>query len=355
VWIDFVVLVYYGFLKVSFVFCLEKVYILGLGVCWESGTFMELLFLGVVAFASSLLLLYVGAKKTLRGAILIANGIGVNRVVAGTVIVASITALPELLSSLFAAVWASSHLALGNILGSNIYNVPLILGLCGLIREFKMKNSPVITESAFMICLSVFFALAVMLTGQVMSWLGLVFLAIYPIFIGYSIRKSNNNHNGNGTGVPKRAVASMVLGGAILLGGTMMLVRSALLISELFGLNQFYVGVTITAIGCIIPEAAVSLFAALAGEQEISIGNVVGDNIITITLVFGLIAVISTLNGRTFYVSQYEVLSTVPFMVLVTIILLVMSKTHQKITRPLSVVMLAVAAASFIMQTLLLT
>jgi len=324
-------------------------------VWWESGTFMELLVLGVAAFALSLLLLYLGAKKTLKGAVLVANSLGVSRVVAGTVIVASITALPELLSSLFAAMWASSHLALGNILGSNIYNVPLIIGLCGLIREFKMKNSPVITESAFMIGLSVFFALIIALTGQVTLWLGLVFLATYPIFIGYSIRKSNNNnHNGNGTHVPKRAIASMILGGAILLGGTMTLVRSALLISELFGLNQFYVGVTITAIGCIIPEAAVSLFAALAGEQEISIGNVVGDNIITITLVFGLIAVISTLNGQVFYVSQYEILSTVPFMVFVTVILLVMSKVHQRITRPLSLVMLAVAVASFIMQTLLL-
>ncbi len=143
---------------------------------------MELLVLGVAAFALSLLLLYLGAKKTLRGAVLIANSIGVNRVVAGTVIVASITALPELLSSLFAAMWASSHLALGNILGSNIYNVPLIIGLCGLIREFKMKNSPVVTESVFMIGLSVFFALIIALTGQVTWWLGLVFLAVYPIF-----------------------------------------------------------------------------------------------------------------------------------------------------------------------------
>lgn len=333
----------------------EKVYILVLeGVRENIGPSMELLILGAAAFVASLVLLYIGAKKTLQGAVLIANTLGVSKVVAGTVLVASITALPELMSSLIAAIWASSHLALGNILGSNIYNVPLIIGICGLVREFKMKNSLVVTESAFMIGLSAFFALVLILTGQVTWWLGLIFLSIYPAFIYYSIRKSNNNHNGNGGSVSKRALVYMILGGLVLLAGTMLLVRSALLISELCGLKEFYAGVTITAAGCIIPEAAVSLLAAFAGEQEISIGNVIGDNIITITLVFGLVAVIATLNGRLFYVPPSEVLTTVPFMVLVTILLLVMSKIHQKVTKPLSVVMLAVAAISFIVQTIFL-
>jgi len=134
----------------------------------------------------------------------------------------------------------------------------------------------------------------------------------------------------------------------------MLLVRSALLISEIFGLKEFYVGLTITAVGCIIPEAAASLFAAFVGEQEISIGNVIGDNIITITLVFGLVAVIVPLNGHSFDVSPSEIFTTVPFMILVTIILLVMSKAHQRVTKPLSAIMLAVAAISFIVQTIFL-
>ncbi|MEM2975170.1 MAG: hypothetical protein QXE76_05930 [Candidatus Bathyarchaeia archaeon] len=88
----------------------------------------------------------------------------------------------------------------------------------------------------------------------------------------------------------------MIFGGVVLLSGTVLLVRSALLISEAFGLKEFYVELTITAVGCIVPEAAVSIFAALQGEQEISIGNVIGDNIITITLVFGLVAIIVPLG-----------------------------------------------------------
>jgi len=311
---------------------------------------MEQLILGAIAFIASLVLLYIGAKKTLQGAVSLANSLGVSKVVVGTVLVASVTALPELLSSLFAVVWSSSHLALGNLLGSNIYNIPLIIGLCGLVKEFKMKNSSVVTESAFMIGLSALFAIILIFTNQINWWIGLLFLAMYPTFIYYSIRKSNNNnHNINGENHSKKAFMYMVLGGLALLTGTFLLVRSALLISELYGLKEFYVGLTITAIGCIIPEATVSLFAALAGEQEISVGNVIGDNIITITLVFGLIAVI-----RPFNVSSSEILTTVPFMVLVTIILLIMSKAHQRITKPLSLVMLVIAAVSFITQTFFL-
>lgn len=315
---------------------------------------MEPLILGAIAFAASLLLLYVGAKKTLQGAVCIANSMCINRVVAGTVVVASITALPELMSSIIAVFWESSHLALGNLIGSNIYNVPLIIGLCGLIREFKMKNSSVVTESSFMIILSSVFAVTIILMGQVTWWLGVIFLFAYALFIYYSIRKSNNNHEGNGNGNPKKALVHVILGGVALLAGTMLLVRSALFISDALGLREFYVGLTITALGCIIPEAAVSIFAALAGEEEISIGNVIGDNIITISLVFGLVAIIVPLRGNSFEVAPQEILTTVPFMVLVTIMLLVMSRMHKRITRPLSVLMLMVAAVSFIVQTIFL-
>ncbi|MEM3759499.1 MAG: hypothetical protein QXZ02_00115 [Candidatus Bathyarchaeia archaeon] len=92
----------------------------------------------------------------------------------------------------------------------------------------------------------------------------------------------------------------------------------------------------------------------LEGEQEISIGNVIGDNIITITLVFGLVAIIVPLKGHSFGVALPEILITVPFMVLVTFILLIVSKAHQGVTKSLSILMLIIAAISFIAQTIFL-
>jgi len=114
-------------------------------------------------------------------------------------------------------------------------------------------------------------------------------------------------------------------------------------------LKEVYVGLTITALGSILPELTVSLLSALEREHEISIGNVIGDNLITITIVFGLVAAI-----RPFEVSLHEVVSTVPFMILVTLILLVMIRTRTKVTVSLSLMMLFVAALSLVAQTFLL-
>jgi len=90
----------------------------------------------------------------------------------------------------------------------------------------------------------------------------------FPAFIYYSLRKPNNSYNGNGERASKKALIHMIFGGLVLLGGTMLLVRSALLITELCGLKEFYVGLTITALGCIIPETAVSLLAAFAENKK---------------------------------------------------------------------------------------
>ncbi|MEM3553869.1 MAG: hypothetical protein QW658_02790, partial [Candidatus Bathyarchaeia archaeon] len=128
--------------------------------------------------------------------------------------------------------------------------------------------------------------------------------------------------------------------------GTFLLVYSATAMAEIFGLSHFYAGLTIMALGCVIPETAVSVAAALHGEQEISIGNVIGDNIITATLVFGIVALI-----KSFPVTLQEILTTVPFMIIVTLILFIMNRRSHKITRAWSILMLAIAAAAFTLET----
>jgi cation:H+ antiporter len=308
--------------------------------------------LGVSGILVSLILLYFGAKNTLRAAVWLSSSLGVSKVVAGCVIVAFITALPELFGSLFAAVFKSSNMAFGNILGSNIYNVPLIIGLCGLVGEFTLQDSIVKNECWFMIGLGLLMGLMLMVTGRVMWWMGLLFLAIYPVFIYFSLRsgKINNNCTNNGGNTKtnlKEIVVYLILGGIALLAGALILVQSAFFIVEFFGIKEFYVGLTIMALGSILPETAVSLVAAIRKEQEISVGNVIGDNIMTMTLVFGLVSFI-----RPFDVTPYELLGTVPFMVLVTGMLLLIEKKHSKVTKPLSLLMLVVAALTFIIQTM---
>jgi cation:H+ antiporter len=301
--------------------------------------------LSLTAFIASVLLLYIGSKKVVHAAEGLASSLHIHRVVVGTVFVASITSVPELLSSLIAAFYSSSQMAFGNIIGSNIYNIPLIVGICGLIREFKIKNSTISKECIFMIGLCILLILLTSTTGVVTWWIGLIFLAFYPAFIYYSIKKGNGKGNadeksGNN---PLKSAAVLIVGGATLMAGTFLLVFSATKMAEELGLKSFYAGLTIMALGCVVPETAVSVAAAARGEQEISIGNAIGDNIITLTLVLGLVG----LFKNPIKVSLHEVFSTTPFMIVVTLALLIMNRQKHRITRAWGMFMLFIAAVAF--------
>jgi len=310
---------------------------------------VETLALSILALAVSLLLLYWGSKRIVRGASGLSSCLNISRVVVGTVFVASVTALPELLSSLFSVFLGSSQLALGNIIGSNIYNIPLIIGVCGLVGGIKIKNSFISKECLFLIGLSLLMVALLTITGMVTWWIGAVFISVYPVFIYYSIRKGNcGTHEERKE--PKRSLrsvsADILLGGGALVISTFLIVYSALSIAEIFSLNQFYVGLTIVALGCVVPELAVSVAAALAGEQEMVIGNVIGDNILTLTLVFGLVGLTSS-----FSVSLSELLLTAPFMVIATLMLFALNKLSSNISRLWGVTMIATACLAFIFQT----
>jgi cation:H+ antiporter len=312
--------------------------------------FVETLILSILALAVSLLLLYWGSKRVVRGASGLSSCLNISRVVVGTVFVAFVTALPELLSSMFAVGLGSSHLALGNIIGSNIYNVPLIIGLSGLIGGgLTIKNSSISKECIFMMGLSFLLIALLAVTRMVTWWIGAIFVSFYPLFIYYAIRNgtcsSTEEYEGAKRSV-KNVSIDILLGGGALVISTFLLVNSAITISTIFGLDQFFVGLTIVALGCVVPEVAVSVAAAFAGEQDITIGNVIGDNMLTITLVFGLVGLTSS-----FSVSLSEVLYTAPFMVIATFMLFAMNKLGHNVNRTWGVMMLATACLAFIFQT----
>ncbi len=140
--------------------------------------------------------------------------------------------------------------------------------------------------------------------------------------------------------------ADILLGGGALAISTFLLVYSALSISEIFGLNHFYVELTVVALGCVFPELAVSVAAALAGEQDLVIGNVIGDNILTLTLVLGLVGLTSS-----FSVSLSELFFTAPFMVMATLMLFALNKLSSNVSRLGGSMMLLTACTAFILQT----
>jgi cation:H+ antiporter len=308
------------------------------------------LVLSILALALSLFILYWGSKRVVRGASGLSSCLNISRVVVGTVFVAFVTALPELLSSVFAVSLGSSHMALGNIIGSNIYNIPLIIGICGLVGGgLQIKNSSISKECFFMMGLSFLMIALLAVTRMVTWWMGAIFVAFYPIFIFYSIRHGTcSSHEECTRPKPSKKNVSldMILGAGALVVSTFMLVNSAIHISTFFGLDQFYIGLTVLALGCVLPEVAVSVAATLAGEQDMTIGNVIGDNMLTLTLVFGLVGLTSS-----FSVSLSEVLYTAPFMIIATLMLFAMNKLGQNVNKTWGLMMLATAGLAFIFQT----
>ncbi|MDG6221816.1 MAG: sodium:calcium antiporter [Candidatus Bathyarchaeota archaeon] len=311
---------------------------------------MITLVLSIAALAASLIILYWGSKRIVRGASGLSSCLNISRVVVGTVFVAFVTALPELLSSVFAVGLGSSHMALGNIIGSNIYNIPLIIGICGLVGGgLQIKNASINKECMFMLGLSVMLVTLLAVMQQVTWWMGAIFITFYPIFIYHSIKNGTctveencSEHKPN----KKNIGTDILLGATALVISTFILVNSAITISTIFGLDQFYVGLTVLALGCVVPEVAVSVAAALAGEEEITIGNVIGDNMLTLTLVFGTVGLTSQ-----FTVSLAEILYTAPFMIIATLMLFTMNKLGHNVNKTWSVVMLATAGIAFVFQT----
>jgi cation:H+ antiporter len=241
-------------------------------------------------------------------------------------------------------------MALGNIIGSNIYNIPLIIGICGLIGGgLTLKNSTINKECIFMMGLSLLLVTVLAVTQIVTWWTGLIFVSFYPIFVIYSIKSGtcDTPEECHGPKPSKKNIGvDILLGAGALVAATFMLVNSAITIAEVFGLDQFYIGLTVVALGCVVPEVAVSVAASLAGEQDITIGNVIGDNMLTLTLVFGLVGLTTT-----FSVTLNEILLTAPFMVIATFMLFAMNKLGHNVNKMWGAMMLATACLAFIFQT----
>lgn len=240
-----------------------------------------------------------GATKLVDAASGLASKMGVPSIVIGLTIVAFGTSAPELVVNVFAAVEGSTEMVLGNVLGSNIFNVLAILGISALIAPLSVKTNTTWLE----IPLSLLAAVTVfVLAGDVFldkasenvisRSEGIVLLLFFLIFLVYNlvVAKSGNAEEEIETkdySVPM-AVLWIVLGLAGLVIGGRLIVTSAVSIAEDFGLSQRVIGLTVVSIGTSLPELATSIIAVRKKNVDIAIGNVVGSNIFNIFLILGV-------------------------------------------------------------------
>ncbi len=244
-------------------------------------------------FILGLGLLFLGGDFLVRGAANLAATLGVSRVVVGLTVVAFSTSAPELAVSLQAALAGQADMAVGNVVGSNISNILLILGSSALVAPLIVARQIIRIDVPMMIA-AAGLAYAMALDGMVSRAEGLAMVGLLTAYLLISIRVAKQEPDtgeGGGTKQPWKDGAFVVAGVAMLVIGAQWLVNGAVAMARVMGISELVIGLTVIAVGTSLPELATSIIAARRGERDIAVGNIVGSNIFNVLAVLGLTAV----------------------------------------------------------------
>lgn len=283
----------------------------------------------VLLVVAGLVLLFVGGEALVRGASTIATKAGISPLVVGLVIVSAATSTPELAVTIDAVLQGEPGLAVGNVIGSNIANILLILGLSAAISPLIIKRQVVRFDIPVMVGLS-FLLLAVSLDGKIVLWEGVALLGVLVLHAVMTVilgRRDAATEAAAADTLPLNATAVklpvaillLVFGTALLGVGARLLVTGAVNIATALGVSSLVVGLTVVAIATSLPELATSIVALLRGERDMAVGNIVGSNIFNIGMVLGLSAIIF---GDGIPVPEEAIALDMPIMVAVAIALL---------------------------------
>jgi len=248
-------------------------------------------------------LLLAGGELLVRGSVGLALKLQVSRVVIGLTLVAFATSAPELLVSVVAAMDSRSDIALGNVIGSNIANIGLILGLTAIV--FKMQAVQLTYRKDWLFLLLANLLLGIFLwLGGIAFWQGLVFVLL---LIGYNVvkirsaRKNRDLHIGEDLEVEAMPILKglilLLAGAAALRLGALQFVDGIASAAAALGMSERFISVTLVAFGTSVPELAASMMAARKGETDIAIGNIIGSNIFNILSVLGFTALIQPITS----------------------------------------------------------
>ncbi|MFQ6090267.1 MAG: calcium/sodium antiporter [Candidatus Bipolaricaulia bacterium] len=289
-------------------------------------------------FLIGLGLLYFGAEGLVRGSSNLARALRIRPVIVGLTVVAFGTSAPELVVSLLAAARRSEALAVGNIVGSNIANIGLILGLAALIRPLKFERGLIKREVPMMLAASfLFYGFA--WSGAIKRTFGGILFAGLLAFLLYSALMAREHPEEvqvlerelqkiqPPVSSPGKDWLLLLLGLGGLLGGAQLLVDSAVYFARTIGVGEGIIGLSLVAGGTSLPELATSVVAALKRETEISVGNIIGSNLFNILAVVGLVSLVRPLP-----VEPSWLLVQFPVMLLLSLALLPIMWDH-KITR----------------------
>lgn len=293
--------------------------------------------LPILFLVIGLAILLVGAEALVRGASSLARRLGVPALVVGLTIVAFGTSAPELIVNLFAATKGTTDIAIGNVIGSNIANILLILGLAAIIRPLTVKSSTVWKEIplALLAVVMVFvmgndIALDKQSSNILTRTDGLALIGFFIIFLYYNFglvtlnkqkgvkKTKSDKEEGAAYSIPISLLLTFA-GLICLFYGGKLLVSNAIAIAQLAGLSEALIGLTVVAVGTSLPELATSIIAARKGEADIAVGNVVGSNIFNVMWILGLTSTIAPLPFSATALNDVLVSIAVTFMLFIAI------------------------------------
>jgi cation:H+ antiporter len=302
---------------------------------------MEDMLFNIVVFIAGLFMIIKGADWVTEFGSRLAKKLGVSELVIGLTVVAMATSLPELGVSIVSALSGVASIATGTIIGSNISNIALILGISALAYPLATGKS-FLKEALATLGFSLI--LASSLVGGMAWYDGLVILALFIGYILYIVK----NRRGDAEELTKtkisargnkwRFVAYCLFGGIVVVIGAHLMVTSTVVLAQAFGIPEILIAIIIIAVGTSLPELATSVTAAVKHMRGISLGNIIGSNIFNIA-VLAIASLVSTVPA-----TSHVLFIDIPVMLLVTVLLLIFMRTHWKLSRKEGLILLLVYA-----------
>ncbi|MBQ2802434.1 MAG: calcium/sodium antiporter [Lachnospiraceae bacterium] len=302
----------------------------------------------VVLLVGGFALLMKGADWFVEGASKLADKFGIPQLVIGLTIAAMGTSLPEAAVSVSAALKGSAEITIGNVLGSNILNVLIILGLTVVIRTVAVQKSTAYYEIPFTIFVTVLLVALGLFDNEVSRIDGVilwVFMIVYLLYLLRMAKKGQALEEAAEAGENEsifKMLLMIVVGVAMIVFGSDISVDAATKLAQFFGMSERLIGLTIVALGTSLPELVTSVTAAIKGKADIAVGNVVGSNLFNILFVVGTSALITPVV----YSASFMIDSIVAIAAMVLLLICVLPK--KKLARPAGIVMLLGYVAYFI-------
>lgn len=303
------------------------------------------IFIAVLLLIAGFALLIKGADWFVDGAAGIAARFGIPQLVIGLTIVAMGTSAPEAAVSITAAKSGNAGITIGNVLGSNIMNILVILGITSVITAIAVQKSTIRYELPFMLVITLLLMWLGRTGNEIVFWEGVVlwvFFLIYLTYLFIMAKKGQADEEEEKNRALWLQVAMLVAGVAGIVLGSDLTVDNASKIAAALGMDDRLIGLTIVAFGTSLPELVTSITAATKGKADIAIGNIVGSNIFNILFVVGTTALITPVTFKpSFLVDSVVAIAA-------GVLLWIGVWKEQKLKRPVGIIMLVAYAAYFI-------